>query len=185
MSQIPVANQPRAGFKLFKILSLYQFWMILLAIMLISSLFANLIIALDANNNLIASNKSRNEAVASRNFQKLQKDKIRNLWELQAFQNDQLVTKQEDVIRKTQSYTEELSRTLRFVNNDGQIIKDTINQRALEVSETNMIEAISELDALIEKNSVLKENNKREIDALYLVAGEDQPNKLNPDGIRS
>lgn len=176
-------NQPpnlpkKPKFSFGRMFNLYQFWMILLSAILISSLVANLIIAIDSNNRTTELKESNLKLTSQRNFQKTQKDQIRNLWESQASLNDELVIKQEEVIRATQSYTEELSRSIRFVNETGQIIEDSVNPRALESSESDMIAAINELDALIEKNSVLKENNTRQINALYLDAGEDQPNRL-------
>ena len=115
--------------------------------------------------------------------QKADKDRIRDLWEKQASENDKLVLAQDALEIQNSAYQNEIKKSIRFINGKPEFFS-TIDQDKLKTLETEIAQKTKKLEETTAANNEAKQNSKDTIDAMYIKAGEDQKNRANPDGIR-
>ncbi|MEM1312606.1 MAG: hypothetical protein AAGF07_04040 [Patescibacteria group bacterium] len=107
------------------------------------------------------------------------RDDIRKIWENQAVINDKLIIAQELVDQKTDAYTEQIKKSIRFINTTPQLLPGA-NEKELLNAEQELLEARENLEAIIEENAEQKAENKNQVDTIYLDLNEDQNNRANP-----
>jgi hypothetical protein len=111
--------------------------------------------------------------------QKNAKNTIRDLWENQAADNDNLIAAQSTVDDKTQAYQAEIKKSIRFINTVPQLLPGA-NEADLNAATKDLSDAQSALDAIITQNVTDKTTSKSTVDAIYLNLGETQTNRANP-----
>lgn len=110
--------------------------------------------------------------------QKADKDTIRGLWEDQAASNDKMISFQDELDNKIDTYVSEFKKSVRFVNTNPEILP-TINEKNIKEGETQLIDKKKNLKEVADQTLLQKKANKEKIDSLYLNAGENQNNRAN------
>ncbi len=116
--------------------------------------------------------------------QKDEKNQIRDIWEDQAASNDKLIISQDNFVGQVQDYLLEISKTIRVVDGNIEVLETADNQR-LEQAKSDVDTDLQDLTLTSEESIDLKNINKEKIDTIYLQGFEDQSNRANPrDGVR-
>ncbi len=111
--------------------------------------------------------------------QREDKNKIRDLWETQAAENDKLVTTQLELNDRIADYVAEIKKSIRFVNTVPQLLPE-ISEEKLKKSEEELVTQQQKLEEATKTNSDKKSDIKDEIDNIYLKSNETQSNRANP-----
>lgn len=116
-------------------------------------------------------------------LQRRDKNRIRDLWEAQTAANDKLVIAQENVRLQIAAYQAEFKKSIRFLNTGPELLPG-ISEKRIKDTEAQLQLELENLEAKTQENAQLKQESKETIDAMYLQSGEDQSNRVNPDGLR-
>lgn len=133
-------------------------------------------------------NKKLEEALELSNksveFQRKQKDEIRNLWEDANAKNDDLTFSQVQLFNRLEIYQKLITKSIGFENGKTIVIED-INRGNLKKAEDDVYFILKDIDNLINTTSEEKIKSKEKVDEMYIKADEDQRNRINYlDGIR-
>ncbi len=125
-------------------------------------------------------NDLRNTLTSQKKLQQDQKNTIRDLWEKQSANNDQLIAGQQKYIDDVNAYVAQTKKTVKFVSGIPQILP-TADEDKLLTSEKKITTEQQSLDQATNLVAAEKQKNTDIINALYLDSGENQVNRANPN----
>lgn len=157
----------------------YVFFSILLFLLLVGSLGLNIYSQFQLTELQIKYKTDTEQLQAQVKAQREDKNKIRDLWETQAAENDKLVTTQLELNDRIADYVAEIKKSIRFVNTVPQLLPE-ISEEKLKKSEEELVTQQQKLEEATKTNSDKKSDIKDEIDNIYLKSNETQSNRANP-----